>query len=234
MTWALTSKVGQAQRKLVLWAYANHAHKDGRNAAIGKPTIAEYAECDEKTVTRHVKVLLRDGWMRLGDQRQVEYIRADRRPVVYDLAMSEATRLEWAAEHAANGGTGCPPVEPEPGDMALSPRAADHGGTSGASRGDKAVSPEPRTNHNPPTPASGEQLPACSRPGPRPHTNCRGCGTTNRQRVAAAERAAAERRRLDAAAAAAADRAKVGDRPSPAVLAGLRRNLAGNRTGAPR
>lgn len=122
MTWALSADVGDSTRKLVLIGYANHAHKDGRNTWATKGLIADYVNCDPKTITRQVKKLISEGWMREGDQSQVAHLRADRRPVVYDLAMTEATRLSWKAEHEAaqrgdtrgdtgvrTGGQGCVP-----------------------------------------------------------------------------------------------------------------------------
>lgn len=105
-TWVMNSTVGNSTRKLVLHGYANHAHKDGTAAWASTSTIAEYAECDERTVSRHIGALLADGFIREGDQRLVEFLPADKRPIVYDLAMTEATRLRWQAEAAANPPTG--------------------------------------------------------------------------------------------------------------------------------
>lgn len=215
MTWALNANVGDATRKLVLIGYANHAHKDGRNAWAAKSTVAEYVNCSVKTVTRHVQALIADGWLREGDQQQVAHLRADRRPVVYDLAMTEATRREWA-EEASTGRTDI--LSPrdaattagdsdERGDN-LTGRDGAHGGTHGGTpvteRGDTAVSHKPsRTKELPPTPpASGGPATAATHPDqPRcqrhttPQPNCRGCGTTNRQLAEQARRAKAEQAR---------------------------------------
>lgn len=231
-TWALTdTKVGDATRKLVLAGLANHAHKDGRHAFPSKATLADYAECSPKTVGRHLKVLLDDGWIREGDQQTVAHLRADRRPVVYDVAMSETTRLAWQTERAATNtptprGDNLSPrtaeatTDPgtERGDN-LSPRETGHGGTHGgtkqASRGDTAVSPEPyEPLKNPPTPHS-----ACRR-HQAPVDNCRGCGTTDRQIRERADRAATARRRAADQAAAAEQRARraAGNGPAPAGI----------------
>lgn len=248
VTWALGVNVGDSTRKLVLIGYANHAHRDGQNSWAAKDTIAEYANCHVKTVRRHVQTLIAEGWMREGDQQQVAHLRADRRPVVYDVAMTEATRRAWAAEQdlveppepPLLRGDSVSPREDERGDTALSPGEPAHGGTHGGtqlcpSRGDTAVSPEPSMNQelppNPP-PSGGptSSTSACAKPGPTPHVNCRGCGTTNRQladqrRRDAAERArAAEQRRLEAerarAAATSRPAAEVPDR-----IASIRRTL---------
>lgn len=226
MTWALNADVGDSTRKLVLIGYANHAHKDGRNSWASKETIAEYVNCSAKTVRRHVQALIADGWMREGNQEQVAHLRADRRPVVYDVAMTEATRRAWAADGPVDNSS-------ERGDT-LTGRDR-HGGTHGGSpvsaRGDTAVSPEPRTNQGttPLPPPAGATT--CAKPGPTPHVNCRGCGTTNRQleaerrriqasaqRTADAERAAAERRHLALVRRPAADL-------DPAVRADIRRSV---------
>lgn len=197
MTWALNADVGDSTRKLVLIGYANHAHKDGRNSWASKETIAEYVNCSAKTVRRHVAALIAEGWIREGDQDQVAHLRADRRPIVYDLAMTKATRREWAAEARGDNLTG---RESERPDTAVTGRDDTHGGTDGgspvAARGDTAVSPEPRTNQgtSPLPPPAGAT--SCAKPGPTPHVNCRGCGTTNRQLEAQRKRDAAEAERL--------------------------------------
>ena len=102
MVWALNSVVGDATRKLVLVAYANHAHRDGANAWASAATIAEYAECSERTVQRHTSTLITDGFLREGDQEVIPVKIPKRyRPIVYDLAMSEDVRAEWLANPVA-------------------------------------------------------------------------------------------------------------------------------------
>lgn len=211
MTWALSADVGDATRKLVLIGYANHAHKDGRNSWASKATIADYVNCHPKTVTRHVQALIEDGWLREGDQQQVAHLRADRRPVVYDLAMTDAQRDTWRGDNLSprdddTTGQPVPPSEVHGG---------THGGTPVSERGDTAVSHKPYgTSELPPTPRRagepGRRGPSpvrCSRHGDTPGDNCRRCGTTARQ-VAAQERAAArEAARLADAAAIAEQRA---------------------------
>lgn len=104
ITYALNLNVGDATRKLVLIGYANHAHKDGTCTWASVKTIAEYANCSNRTVQRHVKILLDEGYIREGDQRHVDHLRADKRPIVYDIAMSEGQREEWKARRGDNGG----------------------------------------------------------------------------------------------------------------------------------
>jgi hypothetical protein len=100
LTHVLSLNVGDSTRKLVLVGYANHAHKDGTGAWAKPATVAEYANCSKRTVQRHVKVLLEDGYLREGDQGLVSHIPADRRPIVYEIAMDEATRIAWREQRA--------------------------------------------------------------------------------------------------------------------------------------
>jgi hypothetical protein len=99
--WGIT--LGNATRKLVLMRYADHAHADGTVAWVGIEKVATYAECDKRTAQRHVAYLVENGYMREGDQRHVEHLPAKHRPIVYDLAMDEATRAEWEVLNAAGG-----------------------------------------------------------------------------------------------------------------------------------
>lgn len=203
ISWVLGSQVGDTTRKFVLAGFANHAHKDGRHAWPSIESIAEYVECSERTVQRAVRDLVADGWMREGDQQQVAHLRGDRRPKVYDLAMNEETRAAWKAAGAATprGDT----VTPRPGSTGRQGDAPSeaHGVTDGVTpvtpRGDTGVTQtvmNPRTT--PVAPTTG-----CQRPGQRPHPNCRGCGTTNRQVAEQQRREADEARRREAAQAIA-------------------------------
>lgn len=182
ISWALNVDVGHATRKLVLIGYANHAHKDGRHAYAGKGLIADYANCDAKTVQRQVKPLIADGWMREGDQSVVEHLRADRRPVAYELAMTEAQRGRWQAAAAAGdsswaseqradahwrtGGQPAPSSHESRRDS-VSPRPDTHGGTHGGTsetpRGDTAMSPEPSGTIEPLQVVSVSQSPTTGR-----------------------------------------------------------------------
>lgn len=240
MTWALSADVGDATGKLVLIGQANHAHKDGRNAWVGKDQLGEYANCDPRTVQRHLKKLRAAGWIRPGDQAAVAHIRADRRPVVYDVAMSEAVRLEWKAAYEAEQerGDDLSPRRTSTAGQGVSPSDV-HGETDGetprASRGDKAVSPEPSlTQELPPNPRrAGER--SCSRHKTTPGDCCRACGTTPRQLEAKRARDLAEVRRAADAAAALNDRLRRTTEavPLPADLKAQARNeIRANRRSA--
>jgi len=97
--------IGDPTRKLILIGFANHAAKDGTNARPKVKTVADYACCSDRTARRHIGTLLADGFLREGDQSQVAHMPHHLRPVVYDVAMSEAQRAEWATAYAQRQGT---------------------------------------------------------------------------------------------------------------------------------
>lgn len=188
ISWALNAQVGDSTRKLVLVALANHAHRDGTSTFPSKDSIAAYAECSKGTVKRHVTKLLEEGWIRTGDQDLTASIRADRRPVVYDLAMNDTVRDAWATgvqdEPPSTGHDGAPTTpRPKPTGVHLE----HHGGSP--------VNPKPSlTVEPPPPPASGGRpttSTSCSK-HTTPTPNCRSCGTTPRQLERAAAKAKSE------------------------------------------
>jgi hypothetical protein len=135
MSWALRCKVANPTRKLVLIAYADHAWNDGTKAYIGTSRAADVANCDVRTVQRHVAWLVEHGYMREGDQGAPDprKYRADRLPIVYDLAMSDERQAEWAQAGRAGGvrsrfetagAKGAASAQARRGDI-LSPRAED-------------------------------------------------------------------------------------------------------------
>jgi general stress protein YciG len=89
---------GNGIRKLILLGYANHADKLGRGAYPSTQTIADYAECDVRTVQRHVGWLLERGFLHEGDQRMVDHLDPRYRPIVYDVAMSVDQIQQRAAD----------------------------------------------------------------------------------------------------------------------------------------
>lgn len=103
--------IGDPTRKLLLLGMANHAHKDGRNAFMGNDTLAKYGCCSVRTVQRHIKGLLAEGFIRQGDQQLVAHRPYYARPIVYDIAMSEEQRMEWKAEADPDGGVRAGAVE---------------------------------------------------------------------------------------------------------------------------
>lgn len=69
----------------VLLLLANHAHSDGRNVWRKKSELANELGCSLRTVERAFRDLRTRGLIRHGDQRLTEHLRADRKPVVFDL-----------------------------------------------------------------------------------------------------------------------------------------------------
>src|SRR5690606_19507380 len=118
---------GNGIRKLILLGYANHADKFGRGAYPSTRTIADYAECDVRTVQRHLRWLIERGYLHEGDQQMVDHLDPRYRPIVYDIAMSAEQIRQWAAS------TG-----PEAGNRARAAKARRRGGrvSSQLSRGD--------------------------------------------------------------------------------------------------
>jgi hypothetical protein len=95
---------GNGIRKLILLGYANHADKHGRGAYPSTQTIADYGECDVRTVQRHVGWLIAAGYLREGDQRMVDHLDPRYRPIVYDVAMSPEQIHQWAAGAGPSSG----------------------------------------------------------------------------------------------------------------------------------
>lgn len=87
MVWALNCDVpADGAAKLILLALANEADSRGRNASPTREELAQRALCSVKTVDRKLADLAGALLIKLGDQRRVRHLRADRRPIVYDLA----------------------------------------------------------------------------------------------------------------------------------------------------
>ncbi|QOP64940.1 helix-turn-helix DNA binding domain protein [Arthrobacter phage Brynnie] len=86
MVWALKSAdVPDPISHLVLIGLADHADSAGRNARPSVALLSEYARCSPRSVQRKLRTLEDWGLIWQGDQRSVEHLRSDRRPVVYDL-----------------------------------------------------------------------------------------------------------------------------------------------------
>lgn len=158
MSYVLSLTVGDSTRKLILVGYANHAHKDGTSAWASPKTVGEYADCSERTVQRHLSVLLTEGYLREGNQQLVAHLPADRRPIVYDVSMSTEVREQWRSTYEESGRRATAAAHGRKRGDTLTPRRGDtHDatGVTGASprgvtpvteRGDTAMSPEPSLN----------------------------------------------------------------------------------------
>lgn len=85
----------------VLIKYANGADKFGCTTWRSETDLAEELGCSTRTIRRARAELVELGLMSLGDQRYVQHIRADRRPVVYDL---ETPAKQLRDHFSATGG----------------------------------------------------------------------------------------------------------------------------------
>lgn len=100
---------------------ANHADRNGRGSYPGQALLAWYARKSDRAVRKDLKELLDLGLIRLGDQRLVQHIPADERPVVYDLAME--LKRSRPARKDRNHSSG--PKEKATGTTVPAPRRAD-------------------------------------------------------------------------------------------------------------
>jgi DNA-binding transcriptional ArsR family regulator len=132
MLWALNdAPVDDPAKALILVAFADHAAADGTGCFPAISRVAARARVSPRTVQRHLREMLEAGLIRLGDQGLVSGLRADHRPVVYDLNLA----VTWSSV------TGCQSVAPTAD--GVSP-AAPRGVTAGR-HGVSQVSPEPKT-----------------------------------------------------------------------------------------
>lgn len=103
MTWALEQRiVKDASARHVLLCLANYADKMGRNAFPSVASLVEDTGLAVRTVRYKLEQLHALGAIRLGNQAvAASYIdRIDRRPVVYDLAMTRGATVAPRKERA--------------------------------------------------------------------------------------------------------------------------------------
>lgn len=101
--WSLED-LPNATVKLVLMKHADNAHDDGTHTWQSIEKIAKYALCSERTAQRANAWLIEHGYLREGDQSVIpSHYDPRRKPIAYELAMSEAKRAEWEALAAAGG-----------------------------------------------------------------------------------------------------------------------------------
>lgn len=89
MVWALKhAPVDDAIAHLVLIGLADHARADGRGARPSQSTLADYCAVTDRTIRTKLRHLEELGLIRPGDAREVAHLRADQRPLVWDLVLS--------------------------------------------------------------------------------------------------------------------------------------------------
>jgi hypothetical protein len=144
-----------------LIALGRYAGEDGRGAYASAATIAAHTRKTERQAKRDLAELERLGLIQRGNQALAASIRADKRPVVYDLAMAVRGDTHDTPQ-SANGVT--PMVER--GDMQgrsgvspMSPKEILNGSRKGARDAARAATPQRAAN-----------------PAPRLAPPCTGCG----------------------------------------------------------
>lgn len=88
-----------------LVAVASFAGEDGRGAYPSVPTLAAIIRKSERGVMKDLAALRQLGLLLLGDQDLAEHIRADRRPVVYDLPVPRGEPQVTPSAHGVNHST---------------------------------------------------------------------------------------------------------------------------------
>jgi len=181
MTWAMEQQlVTDPHACSVLIALGNHADRDGTGAFPSVETLRRYTKLSERTIRTKLAELEATGIIRRGNQAiaAAHIERADRRPVVWDLAMELGVQEMHPVQE-----TGVQQPHPEDGTGCSSRR---HGVQLVQERGARAA-PKPSLNH--PEPRE-RPIAAASHVSPAPSGGteagraCRlmrevGCGHTN-------------------------------------------------------
>ncbi|MFE2600138.1 helix-turn-helix domain-containing protein [Streptomyces sp. NPDC059396] len=157
--WALKdAPVADSLERLVLVTLGERAARaDGCTAFPSRDTIAETVMADPKTVQRVLGRLVKRGLIAKGDQSAARYIRADRRPTVYDLLIPYSWFPNPDRMNAERLQAGLPPLTPQDRpDIAPPPdkkRRSDLGqprAKKPSARGD-SESPRPEDSQSPRT-----------------------------------------------------------------------------------
>lgn len=152
ISWALNEAPDvPPQCVAVLIGLANHAHANGRAAYPSQERLAHYARKSVRSVQNDLKTLEGLGLIRRGDQRHVLFLPADRRPVVYELAMERRQPLSGALDPSAEPQSGKPAEVPDRGEADFAPvpergEAQYRAGRSVVPSGAKRASYEPSFN----------------------------------------------------------------------------------------
>lgn len=171
ITWAL-DRAPDVPPHLVslLIGLANHASDDGTGSYPGQNTLARYTRKDARAVRRDLQSLEELGLIRRGDQRRALHLPADRRPVVWDLAMDLTREPAPRGPHPSgrppkNGGTPTPSRSDPPPEREgpQTPPLPGTGGSTGPNGGvptpyepslnQRTTPPSPPENAEPPAPA---------------------------------------------------------------------------------
>lgn len=154
MTWAMEQQlVTDPHACSVLIALGNHADRDGTGAFPSVETLRRYTKLSERTIRTKLAELEATGIIRRGNQAiaAAHIERADRRPVVWDLAMELGVQEMHPAQE-----TGVQQAHPVNATGCSSRR---HGVQLVQERGARAA-PKPSLNHPEPGISPGAPAPA--------------------------------------------------------------------------
>jgi hypothetical protein len=115
MVWAVKdAPVADVEEHAVLTVMADEADEAGCGVLLATGTIAKRARVSTKTAQRRIDDMLARKVLGLGDQTRAAYIRADRRPVVYDLLIpfSAYSKRRIDGVNEARAGKQLPPLTP--------------------------------------------------------------------------------------------------------------------------
>lgn len=97
----------------VLNRMADEVDESGEGCILGTPTIARDIMSDTRTVRRTLDSLLERKLIGLGDQSRALYIRADRRPTVYDILIPAECFADLKRTNERRAARGMEPITPE-------------------------------------------------------------------------------------------------------------------------
>lgn len=172
MVWALEQAPDvPAQALGVLMGLANHADERGRGAYAGQELLAEYARKSDRQARTDLARLEEAGLIRRGDQSLVSHLRADKRPVVWDLAMErvkdKSDRKCASGRKQTSGRESSPEVAGErsegtgqktaPGSRVPGGSQAPAGSTASSDRKHTSDEPVLEPKHSLPTEESGAE-----------------------------------------------------------------------------
>ncbi len=139
-SWALQQQaLTDPGARAVLFGLANHANHEGRHAFPSVDLLCRYTGLGRRTVISKLKLLQEKGLIRRGNQKVAAAIidRADRRPVVYDLALGVGIKSIDIGDEQS-------PDVPESRDAENAPRENEPGATDASRDGNGVQMTTPR------------------------------------------------------------------------------------------
>lgn len=159
--WATSdAPIADVNEFAVLVMMAEKADPDGCASFPSRPTLAKRTKVDSRTVLRSLQRMEERKLIGLGDQRAAEYIRADRRPVVYDLLIPADWFPNLERINAERADKGKPPLNRQNRPpIALPPekkQRSDKGKTRPVAKATKAVTKRASSRGDSQTPRESE------------------------------------------------------------------------------